>query len=100
MGDLLFLTFVLGVLIAYGFCCYRVAQRLGYDGLLGVLLLVPILNFVMMFIWAVSESPNERKLATLQRRLDKAQRQANERDASEPPPEAPPEADALARLGA
>jgi len=94
--DLIILIFSLSVLVVYGFCCYRLAQRLGYDGMLGILLIVPVLNVVIMFIAAVNESPNEQKIATLERRLVRAKSRAAEEDVIE----TDEEVEALAQLGA
>lgn len=92
----LFLFFLfLSVIVAYGFCCYRLAERLGYDGLMGVLLIVPVVNLVVTFMWAVSESPNEQKIKTLERKLARAKEQG----AVETTAEVEEEADALAELG-
>lgn len=93
--DLFLFTLILSVVVAYGFCCYRLAERLGYDGLMGVLLIVPVVNLVVTFMWAVSESPNEQKIKTLERKLSRAK----ELGAEEVGAEVEEEADALAELG-
>lgn len=95
LGDLIALGLFLSVLVAYGFCCYRLSERLGYDGMMGILLLIPLVNVVLMFYWAISESPNERKIKSLERKLVKAK----ERGPVEVSAEVEEEVDALAALG-
>lgn len=92
----LFLFFLfLSVVVAYGFCCYRLAERLGYDGLMGVLLIVPVVNVVVTFMWAISESPNELKIKALERKLVRLK----EKGAEDVEAEVEEEVEALAELG-
>lgn len=95
MLDIFLFFLFLSVIVAYGFCCYRLAERLGYDGLMGVLLIVPVVNLVVTFMWAVSESPNELKIKTLERKLAHAKEGGLAEDAER----AEVEAEALVELG-
>lgn len=47
--------------------CCQLAKRLGYDPIAGLLLLIPLVNFVVFFQWAFTESPNEKKMSKLKR---------------------------------
>ena len=66
-GLLAILTMVvtagLGVGVIIAWC--KIAQRLGYDSISGLLMLVPVVNICVFFFWAFKESPNERRIRSL-----------------------------------
>jgi hypothetical protein len=47
----------------------KLAKRLGYDGTIGLLMIIPVVNYVVLAAWAFMESPNERKIRELQRNI-------------------------------
>ena len=63
----LMLAIILAVLVAV--CWAKLANRLGYGGFIGVLMLIPVVNVITFLILALSESPNEKKLRELTTKL-------------------------------
>jgi len=61
---LVFLGFV--VLLFYPF--WRVATKAGYPGVMSLLLFVPVVNFIFLWVAALSEWPIERQLRELKAR--------------------------------
>jgi hypothetical protein len=55
---------VIGIVVAV-----KLAKRLGYDGTNGLLMIIPIVNYIVLAVWAFTESPNERKIRDLQREI-------------------------------
>ena len=47
--------------------CCQLAKRLGSEQSAGLLLLIPGVNLIVLFAWAFTESPNERKISQLKR---------------------------------
>ncbi len=45
---------------------YRIAAKAGYNGWVSLLLFIPLVNIVMIFIFAFSTWPIERRLAYLE----------------------------------
>jgi hypothetical protein len=55
---------IVGIVVAV-----KLAKRLGYDGTTGLLMMIPIVNYIVLAVWAFTESPNERKIRDLQREI-------------------------------
>ena len=49
----------------------RLAERLGYDGVSGALLLIPVVSMVVLVVWSLRLSPNEERLARVERELNR-----------------------------
>lgn len=47
------------------YCCWRVAQKSGYNGAWSLLLLIPVVNIIIELIWVFSEWPIEAELKRL-----------------------------------
>ncbi len=47
----------------------KLAKRLGYGGITGLLMIIPGMNYLVLAVWAFVESPNERKIRELQREV-------------------------------
>jgi hypothetical protein len=62
MGLAIVLAFGIGLFIFGVYCNCRIAKRLGYDSLTGLLLAVPIVNIFVWAGWALNESPIERTM--------------------------------------
>jgi hypothetical protein len=45
--------------------CWKIAAKAGYQGALSLLMLVPLVNFVIILIFAFSEWPIESRLKAL-----------------------------------
>ena len=58
--------FIAVVLVFSVFVYWRVASKAGYNGALSLLMFIPLVNFVMILIFAFSEWPIERKLKALE----------------------------------
>jgi hypothetical protein len=63
------LAFALGFVVLSAVVAVKLAKRLGYDGTTGMLMLLRIVAYVVLAVWAFIESPNERKIRDLQRRV-------------------------------
>jgi amino acid transporter len=62
-----FALIVVAVAIIFFVLIYwRVAAKAGYNGALSLLMFVPLVNFIMVLIFAFSEWPIERKLKALE----------------------------------
>ena len=57
-GIVIFFYIVGAILLAI--CFWRIAEKLGYSGLLGLAMLIPFLNFFLLLAVAFSESPVEK----------------------------------------
>ncbi|MCZ6598825.1 MAG: hypothetical protein O7B99_14400 [Planctomycetota bacterium] len=74
-GTAFFIISALSVLLfTFAFC--RIYSKAGYHGAMGVLMLVPVVNVVMLFQLAFSRWPIEREL----KNLKKVQRAAHKAD--------------------
>ena len=51
------------------FIWFRIMSRTGYSGWLGLLMFVPVANFVMLIVLAFGEWPIYREMADLRRRI-------------------------------
>lgn len=71
MANVIWFSIALGLLIFHIYCSCRIARRLGYDVLSGLLLAVPLLNLFIWGSWAMNESPTERKLRTLRAKVSR-----------------------------
>jgi ATP/ADP translocase len=59
---------VIGILmVTFVIACCQLAKRLGHEQSAGLLLLIPLVNLVVFFLWAFTESPNEKRIARLKR---------------------------------
>ena len=56
---------ILAVTLIIAWC--HLAKGLGYEQSAGLLLLIPLINLVVLFLWAFTESPNEMKISKLKR---------------------------------
>ena len=56
----IFGSIILGLIINW-----RIASKAGYEGALSLLMLIPLVNFVILLIFAFSEWPVERRLKAL-----------------------------------
>ena len=54
---LIFLVFWLGLMFLMGFMWWKIVKKTGYHGALGILMLVPIANIIMMAILAFRDWP-------------------------------------------
>jgi len=54
---LIFLVFFCGYLFLLGFAWWRVFRKAGYPGALGLLMIIPLVNFLMLMILAFSAWP-------------------------------------------
>ena len=54
---------VLCVVVIIAWC--KLAGRLGYDPMMGILMLIPVVNLVVFLYWAFKESPNEKRIRIL-----------------------------------
>ena len=43
-----------------------IAGRLGYDHAFGLVMIVPVVNLLFFFYWAIAESPNEKRIRELE----------------------------------
>lgn len=55
---------VLAIAAIIGWC--RLAKRLGHEPYMGLLMIIPVVNVVVFFYWAFTESPNEKRLKAMQ----------------------------------
>jgi hypothetical protein len=62
-------AFYLGLGVFSVVVAVKLAKRLGYDGVAGLLMLLPIVAYVVLAVWAFTESPNERKIRDLRKRV-------------------------------
>jgi hypothetical protein len=59
------MAFSLAVAILSIVVAFKLARRLGYEGTTGLLMMIPGVNYVVLAVWAFTESPNERKIREL-----------------------------------
>jgi len=65
-GFILFFVIVGLALLAFQiYCCWRVAEKCGYQGVMSLWLLVPIANIVVQLLWVFSEWPIETEVKRL-----------------------------------
>ena len=69
---LVYAIFILVMVAFYCFIAYMIVKRAGYNPWLGLLILVPLVNFVMILIFAFSEWPVQRENAALRAQLASA----------------------------
>ena len=62
---------VIIALLAITWC--KIAKRLGYASLTGLLMLIPVLNLGVLLYWAFSESPNEQIIRSLKSQSHRGQ---------------------------
>jgi hypothetical protein len=62
-------AFYLGLGVFSIVVAVKLAKRLGYDGAAGLLMIFPVVAYVVLAVWAFIESPNERKIRELRRRV-------------------------------
>jgi hypothetical protein len=79
VAQVLILSFYVAIILASGFCYYRISERLGYDGLQGIILLIPVVGVIIMFRWALNDSPRELKIKDLERRLAALRQQTEDK---------------------
>jgi hypothetical protein len=60
------LAFSVAIAILSIVVAFNLARRLGYEGTTGLLMMIPVVNYIVLAVWAFSESPNERKIRELQ----------------------------------
>jgi hypothetical protein len=59
------MAFSLAMAILSIVVAFKLARRLGYEGTTGLLMMIPVVNYIVLAVWAFSESPNERKIREL-----------------------------------
>ena len=57
--------FILAIVCIVGFIWWRIVSKTGYHGALGLLMLIPIANLIMILVLAFSEWPVEKELKQL-----------------------------------
>jgi hypothetical protein len=62
------LLFVLGMLLLLVIVWWKLFSKAGYSGALGLLMFVPIINFIMMLFLAFSDWPVLKEVRSLRRR--------------------------------
>jgi predicted membrane channel-forming protein YqfA (hemolysin III family) len=60
------MAFSVAVAILSIVVAFKLARRLGYEGTTGLLMMFPVVNYIVLAVWAFCESPNERKIRELQ----------------------------------
>ena len=50
---------------------FKLAKRLGYEGTTGLLMMIPVINYIVLAVWAFTDSPNERKIRDLERTISR-----------------------------
>jgi uncharacterized membrane protein YhaH (DUF805 family) len=86
---LAYAIFILALLAFYVFIAYMIVKRAGYNPWLALLILVPLVNFVMVLIFAFSEWPIQRENRELRAQLA-GQGGAYAGGYAPPPPSGPP----------
>lgn len=56
---------ILGLVLLQLIINWRIASKAGYEGALSLLMLVPLVNFIILLIFAFSEWPVQRRLRAL-----------------------------------
>ena len=56
---------ILAIVCIVGFIWWRIVSKTGYHGALGLLMLIPIANLIMILVLAFSEWPVEKELKQL-----------------------------------
>ena len=65
--ELLFILPVMGLaIVCYLIPCWRICSKAGYSGALVLLMCIPVVNIVLIYVFAFSKWPIERRLAQLQ----------------------------------
>jgi predicted membrane channel-forming protein YqfA (hemolysin III family) len=59
-------AFYIGMAVFSIVVAVKLAKRLGYEGTTGLLMMLPVVNYMVLAVWAFAESPNERKIRNLQ----------------------------------
>ena len=59
---LIWFVFALGILILSLVVNWKIASKAGYSGVLSLLMLIPLVNFVVLLMFAFSEWPIEQQL--------------------------------------
>jgi predicted membrane channel-forming protein YqfA (hemolysin III family) len=57
---------ILSIVVAF-----KLAKRLGYEGTTGLLMMIPVINYIVLAVFAFAESPNERKIRDLERTVSR-----------------------------
>jgi hypothetical protein len=78
MCFMLFIYLVIAVLFVVVYC--KIYSRAGYPWAMGLLMLIPIVNLVMMLILAFSEWPIQKQLRQLQQMVGQPPQQENFRN--------------------
>jgi len=58
-------VFIIALIALQIFIHWRIAVKAGYEGALSLLLLIPLVNFVILLLFAFSEWPIETRLKSL-----------------------------------
>jgi uncharacterized membrane protein required for colicin V production len=66
LGMLVIVAVAGGGIISVIACC-NLGKRLGYDPYAGLLLLIPLVNIMVFFLWAFQQSPNEKAIVRFKR---------------------------------
>ena len=68
LGEVLVLIVML---VALGFPFWRIAKKMGYPGVVGLIALVPGVNLLLVYFIALSEWPVLRDLGLLKRQVNR-----------------------------
>jgi hypothetical protein len=60
-----FVVFFLVILVLQVVVCWRIAAKAGYNGALSLLMFIPLVNFIIILIFAFGEWPIEAQLRAL-----------------------------------
>jgi len=59
---LVFVVFFVGLIVLHLIINWRIATKAGYEGPLSLLMLIPLVNYVILLIFAFSEWPIETRM--------------------------------------
>ncbi len=68
--DIWIIVVYLLVALLYAICFVRIFEKAGYSGALGLLLLIPLINIIMLCVLAFNTWPIENKLSKLRHKLN------------------------------
>lgn len=69
IGLLTAVTFILTFLYFFGLLWWRIFAKAGHNGALGLFMLIPFVNLIMLYVLAFREWPIQRELSHARRRL-------------------------------
>jgi hypothetical protein len=69
-GTFLSLIFLVGIFGLIGAIWWKIFSKAGYNGAMGLLMFVPIVNLIMIGVLAFSEWPIQKELSELRSRVN------------------------------